>query len=107
MFNRNLNLIYLRIKHLVQPKILCRQLSVRSIKYQNYSNTHSKKIYVTGNYLFHNTNITSTGRFLSWKWLLAISLLYAGYDGQSELIVIISDKTCNLKSFLFIYLKSI
>jgi len=94
MFNRNLNLTYLRIKHLVQPKILCRQLtirSVRSIKYQNYLNTHCKKIYVTGDYLFHNTNTTSTGRFLSWKWLLAISLLYAGYDGQSELIVIISD----------------
>lgn len=91
MFYRNLNLTYLRIKHLVQPKIICRQLSVRSIKYQNYSNTHCKKIHVTGDYLFHNTNTTSTGRFLSWKWLLAISFLYAGYDSQSELIVIVSD----------------
>jgi len=91
MFNRNLNLTYLRIKHLVQPKILCRQLSVRSLNYQNYSNTYCKKIHVTDNYLFHTTNTTSTGRFLSWKWLLAISLLYAGYDGQSELIIVISN----------------
>lgn len=104
MFNRNLNILnltYLRIKHLVQPKILCRQLSVRSIKYQNYSNTHCKKIqYVTGNHLFHNTNTTSTGRFLSWKWLLAISLLYAGYDGQNIFDIINQGSAEELTKFL-------
>jgi len=86
VFNRNLNLKYLRVKYLVQRKI-CRQLSIQSVKYENYPNVCSSNVHVIGDCLLHNNN-TTTSIFPSWKWLLAISLLYAGYDSESELKIV-------------------
>jgi len=100
VFYRNLNLKYLRVKYLVQGKI-CRQLSIQSVKYENYPNVRCSNIYVMGDCLLHNNNIT-TSVFPSWKWLLAISLLYAGYDSESELKIIVFVLTCNFESFYFI-----
>lgn len=88
VFNRNLNLKCLWVKYLVQRKI-CRHLSIKSLKYDNCPNVRGcSNILVADNCLLHNTNTTTTV-FPSWKWLLAISLLYAGYDSESELKIII------------------
>jgi len=100
IFNRNLNLKCLWVKYLVQRKI-CRHLSIQSLKYENYPNVRYSNILVIDNCLLHNTN-TTTSVFPSWKWLLAISLLYAGYDSESELKIIIIALTCNFKSFYLI-----
>jgi len=100
IFNRHLNLKYLRVQCLVYRK-LCRQLSVQSIKYQNCPNVHHSNPHVVGDCLLQNTN-TSTTKFPSWRWLLAISLFYAGYDSQSELKVIFIVLTCNFESFYVI-----
>lgn len=86
VFNRSLDLKYLQAKYLIQRKI-CRQLCVQSVKYQNNTNTLCSNMHVISNGLLYNTK-TTTSRFPSWKWL-AISLLYTGYDGQSELKFII------------------
>jgi len=81
VINRNLNLKYLRVQYFVQQKI-CQQLIVQRVKYQKNPNAHCTSTYGIGNIFLHNTNTT---RSLPWKCLLAISLLYAGYDSESEL----------------------
>jgi len=100
VFNRNLNLKYLGVKYLVQRKI-CRQLSIQSLKYENYPNIRCSNIHVIGDCLLYNTN-TTTSLFPSWKWMLAISLIYAGYDSESELKIIITVLSYNFESFYFI-----
>lgn len=105
VFNRNLNLKCIWVKYLVRRKI-CRHLGIQSLKYDICPNVRCSNLLVADNCLLHNTNTTTTV-FPSWKWLLAISLLYAGYDSESELKIIIIIAFAILNHFILLILPKI
>lgn len=54
--------------------------SLQSLKYfrvNNNQNTHHTQV-------FRRSLFPIIGGGQSWKWLLAVSLVYAGYDSQSK-----------------------
>lgn len=85
VLNRNLNLKSLWLKFASRQKN--RQLNLQSVTFLRNDNCCSQIVDPTQ--LFRNNFSTLTTGINSWKWLLAISLVYASYDGISEFKVFI------------------
>lgn len=81
---RNLDFKSLWIKLILRQKG-CQYNTVPFVKYlclDNGLNAHQTQA-------FGKNVFPVTSKIQSWKWLLAISLVYAGYDRQSELNALI------------------
>lgn len=98
----NLDFKSLWIKLLLRQKG-CQYNNFPFVKYLRLDNDHN----VHQTQVFGKNVFPVTSKIQSWKWLLAISLVYAGYDNLSkqEALIIVFYLKC-FKSIVFCIFKS-
>lgn len=84
VMKRKLDFKSLWIKLILRQKS-CQHNNFPFVKYLRLDNSHNPH----QTQAFGKNIFPIPSQIQSWKWLLAISLVYAGYDRQSELNVLI------------------